>query len=389
MNDDPIIIIGSGIAGYYTARELRRLDKQTPIIILTADDGYHYYKPNLSTALRNQQSPQQLVMFDSQTIAQQLSLSCRPHSQVTQVNLANRCVTVNQEPLHYRQLVFATGASTRHINIDGLPDTHKFMLNDLMSYRHFCQQLTPQDRILILGVGIIGCEYASDLNLANHHVSMVAPATRLMDTVLPEGSSATIHQTLQSVGIDIHLQATVLSATPADEGGYTFQLSNGERLVADKVISAAGLIPQTCLAADAGIEVADGIVVNDKLQTSAPDVYAIGDCAAVNGQVAMYVAPIMSCAKALGKTLAGQETAMNPPKVPVIVKTAPCPLTFFYASSSRTGQWIYSGIHPNLQATLEAEDGDLLGFALTGEAVQAKSKLLSQINQQQSTPSLG
>ena len=112
-----------------------------------------------------------------------------------------------------------------------------------------------------------------------------------------------------------------------DGEDYEVTLATGQTLVADIVLSAIGLQPNTSLAKAANIQTSRGIVTNTLLETNQADIYAVGDCAEVNGTLLPFVMPIMQQARALAKTLSGQSTAVHYPAMPVAVKTPAAPLT--------------------------------------------------------------
>jgi rubredoxin-NAD+ reductase len=151
-------------------------------------------------------------------------------------------------------------------------------------------------------------------------------------------------------------------------------LSDGSALDVDVVLSAVGLAPRTALAQAAGIAVRRGIVADRCLATCAADVYALGDCAEVQGLWLPYVMPIMNAARALAKTLAGTRTPVSYPAMPVVVKTPALPTVVAPPLPGAAGQWRMAPGEA-LEARFEAADGSLLGFALAGVATGARNSL--------------
>ena len=115
------------------------------------------------------------------------------------------------------------------------------------------------------------------------------------------------------------------------------------------------------------------------LQTSAPNVYALGDCAEVQGHVLVYVAPLMAAARALGKTLAGEPTQVSYPAMPVTIKTPACPVVVAPPMPDAMGDWTISGDGQDIRAEFRDAGGQLLGFALTGEATRDKLALQKEL----------
>ena len=137
--------------------------------------------------------------------------------------------------------------------------------------------------------------------------------------------------------------------------------------------------PRTDLAKSGGIVVNRGIVTNRLLETSASHVYAMGDCAEVDGHVLVYVAPLMAAAKALGKTLAGQPTEVSYGAMPVTIKTPACPVVVAPVAHEAEGGWTIVAEGNNVNAQFRDSDGKLLGFALTGESIKEKIILQKEL----------
>jgi rubredoxin-NAD+ reductase len=163
------------------------------------------------------------------------------------------------------------------------------------------------------------------------------------------------------------------------ETGYVVSLNNGETIEADAVLCAVGVRPRTALANEAGLETQRGIVTDRLLQTSAPHVYAMGDCAEVAGHVLVYVAPLMAAARALAATLAGEPTQVSYPAMPVAIKTPACPIVVSPPERDAEGEWSFEGAAPDIKALFRSSKGDLLGFALTGQAVKQRMALAKEL----------
>jgi rubredoxin-NAD+ reductase len=148
--------------------------------------------------------------------------------------------------------------------------------------------------------------------------------------------------------------------------GVQVTLADGKTVDADLVLSAIGLRPRIDLAKAAGLSVARGILTNRLLQTNDEHIYALGDCAEVDGKVLMYVLPLMASARALAKTLAGVATPVSYPPMPVQIKTPICPVVVSPIALNAVGKWEIEAHDMNVKAGFHGVDGQLLGFALTG-----------------------
>lgn len=374
----PVVIIGTGLAGYNLAREIRKLDTQTPLLLITADDGRSYSKPLLSTGFAANKNAESLGMATAGAMAEQLNAEIRIHTRVTRLDPANRRVWIGNEPVSYRDLVLAWGAQTIQVPVAGDAADAVFPINDLHDYGRFRAAVAGKRRVLILGAGLIGCEFANDLLLGGHEVDLVAPSEQVMPGLLPLQAAQAVRRGLEGIGARFHLGATLQRLERSDDG-LQAQLSDGNRLACDLVVSAVGLRPRTELAAEAGLEVKRGIVVDRLLQTSAAHVYALGDCAEVEGLNLLYVMPLMAGARALAKTLFGNPTFVSYGPMPVTVKTPACPVVVSLPALDSVGSWTVEAEGNDVKALYLGASGQLLGYALTGAAVQERLGLNKQL----------
>jgi len=374
----PIVIVGTGLSGYSLVRELRKLDKTTPVVMVTADDGVNYSKPMLSTGFTKGKDAKGLAQGDTEAMAEQLSVDIRTYSTVTGIDTGARELVLGDERLAYSKLVLAWGADVIRLGLDGDGLDRVYSINDLLDYRAFRKALEGGKRVAIMGAGLIGCEFANDLRNGGYEVDVIAPDAAVMPSLLPEAAANAVQQELQALGVNFHL-GTVVQRVDRDGQGVKLALANGDTLAADLVVSAVGLRPRTELARAAGIEAGRGIVVNRALETSAPDVYALGDCAEVDGQVLLYVLPLMACARALAKTLTGERTQVSYGAMPVMIKTPCCPTAVCPPPTGAEGEWDIEQEGSDVKARFLSPSGEVLGFAVTGRFAVEKQALSREV----------
>jgi rubredoxin-NAD+ reductase len=370
----PVVIIGTGLAGYNLAREFRKLDSETPLLLITADDGRSYSKPMLSTGFGKNKEADGLSMAEPGTMAEQLNAEVRTHTRVSGIDAGHKRLWIGEESVYYRDLILAWGAETVRVPVDGDASESVFPINDLEDYARFRAAAAGKRRVLILGVGLIGCEFANDLILGGFEVDLVAPCEQVMPTLLHPAAATAVQAGLESLGARFHL-GPVLTRLSQVEDGLEAHLSDGEVLHCNLVVSAIGLRPRVDLAAAAGLEIGRGVVVDRHLKTSHANIFALGDCAEVDGLNLLYVMPLMSCARALAQTLAGTPTPVKYGPMPVTVKTPICPLVVSPVPKGREGVWSVEGQGADIKALCHDADGNLLGYALTGAAVMEKLAL--------------
>ncbi|WP_296260737.1 MULTISPECIES: FAD-dependent oxidoreductase [unclassified Pseudomonas] len=370
----PVVIIGTGLAGYNLAREFRKLDGETPLLLITADDGRSYSKPMLSTGFGKNKEADGLSMAEPGAMAEQLKAEVRTHTRVSGIDAGHKRLWIGEESVHYRDLVLAWGAETVRVPMEGDASDAIFPINDLEDYARFRAAAAGRRRVLILGVGLIGCEFANDLILGGYEVDLVAPCEQVMPTLLPPAAATAVQAGLESLGARFHLGPVLTRLSRVDDG-LQAHLSDGEVLHCDLVISAIGLRPRVDLAAAAGLEIGRGVVVDRQLKTSHANIYALGDCAEVDGLNLLYVMPLMSCARALAQTLTGTPTVVKYGPMPVTVKTPVCPLVVSPVPKGLEGVWSVEGQGADIKALCHDAHGNLLGYALTGAAVMDKLAL--------------
>ena len=374
----PVVIVGTGLAGYNLAREFRKLDSETPLLLITSDDGRSYSKPMLSTGFGKNKEADGLSMATPEAMAEQLKAQVRTHTRISGIDPGHKQLWIGEEAVPYRDLVLAWGAQTVQVPVEGDAQDAIFPINDLEDYARFRAAAAGKRRVLILGAGLIGCEFANDLIAGGYEVDVVAPCEQVMPTLLHPAAAAAVQAGLESLGARFHL-GPVLTRLQRTENGLEAHLSDGSVVPCDVVLSAIGLRPRIDMAAAAGIKVNRGIEVDRQLKTSHANIYALGDCAEVDGLNLLYVMPLMSCARALAQTLAGNATAVSYGPMPVTVKTPVCPLVVSPPPRGTEGVWSVEGEGADIKALCRDASGRLLGYALTGSAVMEKLALNKEL----------
>ncbi|WP_409498170.1 NAD(P)/FAD-dependent oxidoreductase [Pseudomonas fragi] len=374
----PVVIVGTGLAGYNLAREFRKLDSETPLLLITADDGRSYSKPMLSTGFGKNKEADGLSMATPEAMATQLKAQVRTHTRISGIDPGHKQLWIGEEAVPYRDLILAWGAQTVRVPVEGDAQDAIYPINDLEDYARFRAAAAGKRRVLILGAGLIGCEFANDLIAGGYEVDLVAPCEQVMPTLLHPAAAAAVQAGLEGLGARFHL-GPVLTRLQRTDSGLEAHLSDGRVVPCDVVVSAIGLRPRIDMAAAAGIKVNRGVEVDRQLKTSHANIYALGDCAEVDGLNLLYVMPLMSCARALAQTLAGNPTVVSYGAMPITVKTPVCPLVVSPVPRGCEGVWTVEGQGGDIKALCRDAEGKLLGYALTGEAVREKLALNKEL----------
>ncbi|NHC04434.1 FAD-dependent oxidoreductase [Acinetobacter sp. 187] len=381
----PMIIIGSGMAGYTLAREFRKLNAEQELVMICADDAVNYAKPTLSNALVGNKAPEQIGLGDAAKMSAQLNMRIETHTWVKSIDAEKHELILERDgqesTQQYSKLILAVGANPIRLAIAGDASDAIHVVNSLIDYRAFRESLAQKanKRVVILGAGLIGCEFANDLQNTGHDVTVIDLAPQPLGRLLPNHVAEAFKQNLEETGIQFVLGTTVEKVSKHSDASYEVTLANGQNLFADVVLSAIGLQPNIAVAKEAGIQTSRGVVTNTLLETNLADVYALGDCAEVNGTLLPYVMPLMQQARALAKTLAGQTTAVHYPAMPVAVKTPAAPLTVLPAPIDVEVNWETEELDDGMIAKALDAENTLRGFVLLGPTAGKQRLTLTKL----------
>ncbi len=230
-----------------------------------------------------------------------LKYGCR----ATEIDVGRRELKIaNEESIVFSRLVLATGSTPLRLNLPGadLAGVHTF--RDSRDVDLLLTLAAQKKRVVVVGGGLLGLEAAYGLAKAGAPVTLVHLMDRLMERQLDAPAAALLKSLVERKGIKVLLDANTarLHGETRVEG---VELTDGRRLEADAVIFAAGIRPNIALAKEAGIAVNRGIVVDDRLQTAAPDIFALGECAEHRGICYGLVEPAYEQARVLARHLAG------------------------------------------------------------------------------------
>lgn len=377
---DYIVIVGAGIAGWSVAEAIRRRDADRPVLLVSACKGLVYPKPAISMALSQGKSADDLVDKDAATYAAELNIEARPNTRVLKIDTARKRLVTPKGAINYGKLVLALGAHQRELPIDGDAAESVLRVNDIASYKRLQQALANGARhVTILGAGLIGCEFANDLSRAGYAVRVVDPAARPLIGLLPEPMSEALRQRLENDGVEWHLHTT-LSTLVQENERLLVTLADGVVFATDIILSAAGLVPNTALARKCGLKVDAGIATDNNMLTSDSDIYALGDCASVGGQVFAFIEPIRRQAEAIAADLEGHSERFVPLPPLVRIKTPSMPMSVSRRRDANDGMTWHLVSNDDSGCRFEITDGErLIGFALSDRLASDAAKYYQQL----------
>jgi 3-phenylpropionate/trans-cinnamate dioxygenase ferredoxin reductase component len=279
MAQEPVLIVGAGHAGFQLAASLRQHGFGERIVLFNDEAHLPYQRPPLSKAYLKGEGRPDSLMFRPDKFYRDQNIELTADRAVSIDRAARRLLLGSGASLDYGHLVLATGARNRLLDIPNanLEDVRYLrMLDESEALR---QRITPGQRVVVIGAGFIGLEFAATARAKGLEVDVVELGPRVMARAVTAEISNFFEQRHAAAGIRIHfgVQATSIEA---DGGRVTgVSLSDGRHVPADMVVVGVGVLPNIELAAEAGLAVASGIIVNEQLLTSDPNISAIGDCA--------------------------------------------------------------------------------------------------------------
>ncbi|WP_353473655.1 nitrite reductase large subunit NirB [Salipiger sp. H15] len=321
-----LIVIGAGMA---SGRMLEHLIDAAPdaydITLFNAEPRGNYNRLMLSPVLAGEKTYAEIVTHDDAWYAAR-GVTCRFGEKVLRVDTAARIVTGEQGALPYDKLVIATGSSPFIIPLPG----HD--LQGVIPYRDLedteaMMALGAGKRAVIIGGGLLGLEAAAGMAARGTEVDVVHIMGHLMERQLDEAAGYLLRRSLTQKGIRVHCKANSKQILSDGKGHVrALQLDDGTELPCDLLVMAVGIRPSTALGKAAGLEVNRGIVVNDQMVTSDPDVLALGECVEHAGAIFGLVAPLYDQAKVLAQTLLGQKATFVQKELATKLKVTGCDL---------------------------------------------------------------
>lgn len=386
---DPVVIVGAGMAAYGVAREFRKLDKTTPLLLVSSDRAGSYSKPMLSNALAMGKDARQLLMQDAAQMAAALDATIVDGVAVSAIDSAARIIAGPDGKITaYRDLVLALGAQPIRLPLAGDAADKVLSVNHLDDYAVLRERLDALGRpahVAILGAGLIGCEFADDLVAGGHRVTLVDPNPRPLAALAAPGLSDALVKAWAAADLPIALKmGTTAASVQQGDGGLSVTLADGGSIACDLVLSAVGLRPSIGLAKAAGLATGRGIVIDAFGRTSAEHIYALGDCAeystANGGMVMPYIAPLLTAARAIAATLAGTPTPIVLRNDAVVVKTPSLKLALAPPPPGSKGTWAHVDDGERLIARFVDEAGMVRGFGLSLHTPALRTALMAELD---------
>lgn len=374
----PLVIVGAGMAGYGLLRALRHVDRRMAVCMVAADDAAAYAKFQLPSALAKRREVGDLVLATAEQMAHRYDASILPRTRALSIDRTRRVLLTSTGDLAYGQLVIATGADPlRPATIRGSGAGSILTVGSLAEYAYLRSELAGRRRVVVLGGSAGGCEFADNLLRGGCEVTLLEPDSRLLGGRLPGLCSERVAGALHNAGVRLRLEDGIQRIEQAGDELEITTLS-GARLDAEVVIAVLGNAPRVQIARDAGLDIADGIVVDARLRTSDPDIFALGECAELDGRRFTLSDDIDAGARILVGVLTGGHGLLRWQVRSLRLQLECCP-TVLCEPPPLAGEWHESATARGVRALFHDLGGRLRGFVLVGEAVGDAHQLLSHI----------
>lgn len=388
MSTQTFAIVGAGLAASRAIEGIRETDQDATIVLIGEEDHIPYERPPLSKDVLMGKKPEESACTHSREWYDEQHVDLRLGTAATAIDPAERTVTLaDGTEVTWDRLLLTTGSSVRRLDVPGADLLDVFYLRSLPDSAALRARLVAGSNIVVIGAGWIGLEVAAAARELGCEVTIVEPqATPLLGVVGERvgGWFADLHR---SHGVDLRLGAQVArleahGTVPGQVSGVV--LESGETIPADTVVVGIGIVPNTQLAADAGLEVDNGILCDEHLRTSADGVYAAGDVANGLNPVLGERVRVEHWANALnggfaaGRSMAGEdvtfdaipffysdqydvglEYAGHVPRVAqseVVLRGDPASNEFmaFWLAPEGEGERVLAGMHVNIWDTVDA-----------------------------------
>jgi nitrite reductase (NADH) large subunit len=369
MTKEKLVVIGAGMA---SGRMLEHLIDASPdaydITLFGAEPRGNYNRIMLSPVLAGEKTYDEIITHDADWYAEH-GVHCQFGKTVTKIDRESKTVFADGVETPYDKLVIATGSAPFIIPIAGkdLPGVMAF--RDLDDVEKMVAASTrPNAKAVVIGGGLLGLEAAAALSNRGMEVVVLHLMGHLMERQLDPAAGYLLQRELEGRGIKIHCKAQT-KAILGEDKVEAVVLDDGTVYDADLVVMAVGIRPETRIATDAGITVERGIVVDDAMRTSDPDILALGECVEHNGMIYGLVAPLYDMAKIAAKTLTRTEAAFKPVQTATQLKVTGVSLYSAgdFAEGEGREEIVLRDAAAGVYKRLVLEDDRVIGTVLYGE----------------------
>ncbi|HYS83405.1 MAG TPA: FAD-dependent oxidoreductase [Bradyrhizobium sp.] len=370
---ETLVVVGNGMAAARLVDELTKVALGRYAIAVIGDEPrLAYNRVLLSSVLAGETASHDIELRPASWWGDR-GVTLKYGCVATEIDVGRRELKIaNEESIGFSRLVLATGSMPLRLNVPGadLAGVHTF--RDSRDVDMLLTLAAQKRRVVVVGGGLLGLEAAYGLSKAGSSVTLLHLMDRLMERQLDAPAAELLKSLVERKGVRVLLNANTarLHGETRVEG---IELSDGRRIDADAVVFAAGIRPNIALAKEAGIAVNRGVVVDDVMQTSAPDIFALGECAEHRGICYGLVEPAYEQARVLARHLAGRTAAYSGSVVATNLKVSGVSVfsagDFMGADGSEA--IVLNDVRHGTYKKLVISDGRLIGAVLVGDVGDA------------------
>ncbi|MEP4532563.1 MAG: molybdopterin-dependent oxidoreductase [Cyclobacteriaceae bacterium] len=304
-----IVVIGAGAAAYRFVNSYREFNNQDEISVFSKEPWPFYNRVLLPDYVNETKGWADLVKYTEQELSD-LDLRMFPANPIVSVNRENKTVTDSKGVVHpYDTLIMATGSRAfvppkAPMHLSGV-----FTMRDRQNADDLRAKLSSESKVLIIGGGLLGLELAAALTEMNVHSTLVQLGSRLMERQLDPMASAMLREYVEELGARVFTNDEVIDISQEQENVLSITLKSGNSLQVNAVVYAIGTRPNVQLAEQAGLSLGRGVIVNDVLQTSDPDIFALGEIAEYKQKMNGITAAAEQQADICARFLSGDSTS--------------------------------------------------------------------------------
>ena len=367
-----LVVVGNGMAGMACLEQILTYAPEFQITVFGDETHVNYNRILLSSVLAGERGADDIVLNPLDWY-QRHNIALRLGVRIVDVDATRKTVAGDDGSLtSYDTLLLATGSSAWMPPIEGLDKDGVFAFRPLDDRRELIRRSGPETRAVVVGGGLLGLEAARGLQVQGCHVTVVHLMPTLMERQLDPDAGNYLMAKMEELGIRVLLGRTT-TAVLGNGHAEGVALSDDSTLEADLVVVAAGIRPNVELAYKAGLTVNRGIVVNDQMETSDPDIFAVGECVEHRGVCYGLVAPLFEQGKVLAATLTGHRG----PDYTGTVQAAK--LKIMGVDVFSAGDWSEQNTEPiryedralGVYKKLTLRDGKLAGVILVGDTSES------------------
>ena len=370
---ETLVVVGNGMAAARLVDELTKVALGRYAIAVIGDEPrLAYNRVLLSSVLAGETASHDIELRPASWWGDR-GVTLKYGCVATEIDVGRRELKIaNEESIGFSRLVLATGSMPLRLNVPGadLAGVHTF--RDSRDVDTLLTLAAQKKRVVVVGGGLLGLEAAYGLSKAGSSVTLLHLMDRLMERQLDAPAAELLKSLVERKGVRVLLNANTarLHGETRVEG---IELSDGRRIDADAVVFAAGIRPNIALAKEAGIAVNRGVVVDDVMQTGAPDIFALGECAEHRGICYGLVEPAYEQARVLARHLAGRTAAYSGSVVASNLKVSGVSVfsagDFMGADGSEA--IVLNDVRHGTYKKLVISDGRLIGAVLVGDVGDA------------------